>query len=83
MFTLKKPGAIDELPRILEGRVMNKVSVERDRSGASRAKLRLEMDGCVLELMVGPLGECEVETDYILPQIITTDASMFTETGAL
>lgn len=82
MFTLTHPAALSELPRILEGQTLVKVTASRKPAGASKALLRLEFERATLEVLV-PFRDGTVETDYIMPQVLEAGGADLTESGVM
>ena len=70
-ISLATQGAIEELPRLLEGQTLRQITATPDRSGASRLIMELTFaDGAVLRLEAGPLRRLSLTADVALPQFV-------------
>lgn len=70
-ISLETRGAIEELPRLLEGQVLRRLSAVPHRSGASRLVVEMEFaDGSTLTFEAGPLRQILLTADVALPQFV-------------
>jgi hypothetical protein len=70
-ITLDTRGAIEELPRLLEGLTLQRLDAVPHASGASRLVVQMAFtDGVVLSFEAGPLRSIRLTADVELPQFV-------------